>query len=101
MKIVYDWNPSKAASNQLKHGVSFETATRVFLDSHFISEIESFVDGEERWQTIGLVDGVLMLTVVHTTYDEIDTEYIRIISARRATPHERAKYERENRSLRH
>ena len=101
MKIVYDWDHNKAAANKRKHGVSFETASLVFLDANCVSEIESHVDGEERWQTLGLVAGVLMLMVIHTTFDENDIEFVRIISARRATPRERAKYERENSSLRH
>ncbi|WP_345378208.1 BrnT family toxin, partial [Acinetobacter kookii] len=50
-------------------------------------------DGEERWQTIGRVKGVLMLLVAHTIFDEDDCEIIRIISARQVTKAERNKYE--------
>jgi uncharacterized protein len=50
---------------------------------------------EERWQTIGVISGVVVL-VVHTApkLDTITGEEIgRIISARKATAHERRAYE--------
>jgi len=41
------------------------------------------VDGEERWQTIGMVEGVLLLFVAHTVDDDQDEDLsVRIISAR-------------------
>lgn len=56
---------------------------------------------EERWQTLGVVHGVTVLLVAHTiTEDDGEgepVEVIRIISARRATPRERKRYEQENR----
>ena len=52
--------------------------------------------GERRWQTLGLVDGYLLLLVAHTDRDDVDgTEVIRIISARRVEPKERKHYEQE------
>ena len=58
-------------------------------------------DGEERWQTIGVVYGVTVLLVAHTVTEGNDdrgpVETIRIISARRATPRERKHYEQESR----
>ncbi|MBF1882389.1 BrnT family toxin, partial [Acinetobacter baumannii] len=50
-------------------------------------------NGEERWQTIGMVKGVLMLLVAHTIIDDDDCEIIRIISARQVTKAERNQYE--------
>lgn len=86
----------KAASNRLKHGVGFELAARVFADAFAMSEPERIEDGEQRWRTIGMIAGTLVLTVAHTVWFEDDDEVIRIISARRATAHERRRYE-ENR----
>lgn len=58
-------------------------------------------DGEERWQTLGVVHGVTVLLVAHTITggddDREPVEVIRIISARRATPRERKRYEDEPR----
>ena len=96
MKIVFEWDSKRAASNARKHGVSFETATLVFRDANFLAAIQFDAEGEQRWQTIGLVNGILMLVVIHTTFDTDQVDTIRIISARRATPQERARYEREN-----
>ena len=55
--------------------------------------------GEYRWQTLGMVEGHLLLLVAHTVRDDADgIELIRIISARRAEPKERKRYE-QNSSL--
>ena len=55
--------------------------------------MERVEDGEERWHAIGSVRGsFLFLTVVHT-YAEGTEPTVRIISARRATGHERKLYE--------
>jgi uncharacterized DUF497 family protein len=66
----------------------------VFTDPYHVSIQDRFEDGEERWQTLGLVGGVVVLLVAHTTHeDENDGEVIRIISARKATKRERLIYE--------
>jgi uncharacterized protein len=86
------WDETKNRSNRRKHGVSFDTAARVFLDPLHISRQDRIVEGEERWQTIGMVDGVLLILVAYTVIEEED-EVIRIISARRVTRQERIEYE--------
>jgi uncharacterized protein len=56
--------------------------------------LERVQDGEERWQTIGMAGGTLLLLVAHTWEEAITHEsQIRIISARRATKVERKIYE--------
>ena len=89
------WDTNKAAANLTKHGVSFELASRVWEDPLVDSRLESVVDGEERWMAIGVVGSVTLLAVVHVFPDEFDETLIRIISARRATPHERRRYEQQ------
>ena len=86
------WDERKSRSNLAKHGVSFETAALVFDGPRAQSLLERVVDGEERWQTMGLIGAVLVLLVVHT-WHEGDEEAVHIISARRATPRERNLYE--------
>ena len=99
MKTRFEWDPIKAESNLRKHRVNFETATRVFADPFALVEQNRIENGEHRWQTLGIVEGYLLLLVAHTTLDgEGSTEVIRIISARRAEPKERKRYE-QNRSL--
>ena len=88
--------PSQSGSNLRKHGVSFETAVRAFTDPYALVEQDRVEDGEERWQTIGIVEGVLLLMVAHTVREQNDIEVIRIISARLANRRERRRYEEEN-----
>jgi uncharacterized protein len=92
--LRFTWDPAKAASNLRKHRVAFELAVDVFADPFALTEQDRIEDGEPRWQTLGLVGGVVLLLVAHTVLDEADgTEMIRIISARRAERHERRRYE--------
>lgn len=93
MSISWSWDPAKNRANQRKHGLSFETAQEVFRDPLALSRLEGTSD-EERWQTIGIV-GLTTVLVVHTTPIEgADGEEAgRIISARKATPHERRAYQ--------
>jgi uncharacterized DUF497 family protein len=92
--MEFEWDPQKDRANQKKHGVSFEVAMRVFADPLRKTALERVVDGEERWQTIGMVEGILLLLVAHT-WEGDDPELIRIISARKAEPSERRGYEHE------
>ena len=100
MKIRLAWDETKNRSNQRKHdGIAFEAAAHVFRDPFRLTRQDRIEDGEERWQTIGVVHGVTMLLVAHTITEDDDgetIEEIRIISARRATPKERKHYEHEN-----
>jgi uncharacterized DUF497 family protein len=96
MKTRFEWNLVKAAANLRKHGLSFETAIRVFADPVALFEQDRIVDGESRWQAIGIVDNFLMLMVAHTVREHDDFEVIRIISARRADRSERKRYEEAN-----
>ncbi|WP_342221183.1 BrnT family toxin [Candidatus Fukatsuia endosymbiont of Tuberolachnus salignus] len=99
MKITFEWDQTKAESNIKKHRLSFETAIRAFADPFALVEQDRIENGEHRWQTLGLVEGYLLVLVAHTIRDnEDDIDVIRIISARRAEPKERKRYE-QNRSL--
>jgi len=95
--VRWTWDPDKAALNRVKHGLSFETAVLVFDDPLHASKPDSHPD-RDRWHTIGLVGPVLLL-VIHT-WPEAESEagepIGRIISARKATAHERKAYEEGN-----
>lgn len=94
MKTRFEWDPAKAESNLRKHRVSFEIATRAFADPFVMSWQDRIEGGEYRWQTLGLVEGYLLLLVAHTFRDDDEcVDVIRIISARRAEPKERKRYE--------
>jgi uncharacterized protein len=93
----YVWDEAKNRANQRKHGISFKQAAQVFLDPFHVLIQDRFESGEERWQTFGVVDGVLLLMVARTIDDSNELEeVIRIISARKATKPERRQYENKN-----
>ena len=97
----FEWDLRKAESNIAKHRVSFETAMRIFADPFLIIEQDRIEGGEPRWQALGAVEGIAVLIVAHTVYDEDEggelVEVIRIISARKANAKERRRYEEEKR----
>ncbi|WP_284731907.1 BrnT family toxin [Mesorhizobium sp. dw_380] len=88
----FEWDAEKAMSKLRKHGVSFETAARVFFDPFALTIQDRVEEGEYRWQTIGAVDGGLVLLIAHADREEDGMEVIRIISARGATPQEKRRY---------
>ena len=94
--VKVSWDEDKNTINKGKHGISFEAAQYVFDDPFFIAVQDRFVEGEERWQTIGTVAGVTLLLVAHTWTEDAEEECIRIISARLANRKERQNYERNS-----
>jgi len=94
--MSFEWDAKKAATNLAKHGVAFELAQEVWDDPLHVILPDRVVDGEQRWHAIGVVGSVTVLVAVHS-YPMIDDEgHIRIIGARRATAHERKRYEEDN-----
>ena len=91
--ILFEWAEAKAKTNQRKHGIDFDDAMEVFYDPNALIEQDRVVDGEVRWQSIGMVGDVVVLQVSHTVDEQGRDEVIRIISARRATRRERKRYE--------
>ncbi|HEY9140263.1 MAG TPA: BrnT family toxin [Bryobacteraceae bacterium] len=87
----FEWDEDKNRRNLAKHKVSFETASLVFDDPQVLSIQDRVVEGEERWQTVGMVSGAVLL-VAHTYRDEAGDEVIRLISARKAIARERRAY---------
>jgi uncharacterized protein len=83
----FEWDSEKAASNLRRHSVSFQEAATVFADP-----LAVYIDdgsGTERTVVIGTSIRDRVLFVVHVERGTRD----RLISARRATPSERAVYE--------
>jgi uncharacterized DUF497 family protein len=58
-----------------------------------LSVPDQYEHGEERWRTIGFVDAVALVVVIHTHVEQNGEEIVRIISARKATRRERTIYE--------
>ncbi len=90
MALLFEWDDRKSKGNIKKHGVSFEEASTVFGDPLARTFDDPYHSEEEhRELTIGLSLRRRLLLVVHTER----SEYLRIISARPATPKERKSYE--------
>lgn len=87
----FEWDPAKGARNRVKHGIGFETAQLVFDDPHAISALDRVVEGEDRWKTVGMVGGKILI-VAHALRTYGEEEDVRIISARLATARERRLY---------
>ena len=86
----FEWDPAKAAANFRKHKVSFPEAATVFLDPGVVIEPDHVHSADElRATAIGFSALSRVLLVVHTERGE----RIRLISARKATPEERRRYE--------
>ena len=97
MDYAFSWDLQKAASNLLKHRISFDAAIQVFEDPLAVFLQDRIEDGEPRWQVIGTVKGMEMLLVAFVSKGfEDNMEYIRIISARRADKHERQIHESQD-----
>ena len=65
MPMEFEWDANKAQSNLRKHGVRFEDAVLVFDDPQHLSRQDRHENGEYRWQTIGLVHGIVVILVAH------------------------------------
>ena len=95
IKLIFEWDDKKNASNIRKHGVSFEEAQAVFFDENAIEfDDPDHSIQEERFILLGLSQSLKVLVVCHCyRSDELK---IRIISARKATKKEQSVYLRRS-----
>ena len=84
-----EFDPTKAAANLKKHGISFSDAELVLYDPMALTNEDDAVHGEARFVTVGVGAQNRVLTVIWTQRGNT----IRLISARLATSHERRTYE--------
>ena len=90
ISVRFDWDSEKSARNLEKHGVSFEDAQTAFDDALGAYYPDTLHDA--RFILIGHSRSRRLLYVVHA---EVGIDAIRIISARKATTHEREHYEND------
>jgi uncharacterized DUF497 family protein len=92
--IRFEWILAKAASNEKKHGVTFEEAKSVFYDDFAIQFFDDKnSELEDRFLILGLSNQSRILLICHCEQDS--GNLIRIISARKATAKERKLYKGE------
>lgn len=89
--LIFEWDARKSASNETKHGVSFEEAKSAFTDqfARLISDPDHS-ENEERFILLGTSIHSRLLIVCHCVRND---DLIRIISARKADKQERNLYE--------
>lgn len=91
----FEWGESKDKINQKRHGISLEAGIPVFEDNNRIEIYdEDNSSEEERYITIGHNQISDILYVVYTMRGYAKT---RLISVRRAEPHEERLYQQRAR----
>lgn len=67
MQYNFEWDPAKATFNAHKHRVTFEQATDVFKDPMALTiyDEDTSNNEEDRWITIGQINGQHYRVVVH------------------------------------
>jgi uncharacterized protein len=86
----FSWDTKKARKNLEKHGVSFEEAQTAFdddLGAYYPDSLHA-----ARFILIGYSRARRLLYVVHA---EVTADRIQIISARKATRHEKKAYQED------
>ena len=85
----FEWDDEKNKSNIQKHGFDFADAWEIF-EAPLLAGLDVRKHyGEDRWIGVGLLRGRIIVVV----FTERDAETIRLISLRKASRHERIKYE--------
>ena len=90
MSLVFEWDREKARRNRERHGVSFDEALTVFADPlGRIFDDPAHSAEEPREIIVGHSERRRLLVVSFAERGD----YVRIISARRATKNERYDYQ--------
>jgi uncharacterized protein len=86
--VEIGFDPAKRARNLAKHGLDLADAGEV-LAGFCESRIDDRFDyGEDRWISIGMLRGEVVLCV----WTETSEDEVRVISLRRATRYEQEEY---------
>jgi hypothetical protein len=91
--VRFTWDPDKEARNKAKHSLDFSFAEAVFADPLHAVVFDRYERGEERWHCVGSAGDTRVLLVVHSYPDPDDTDLVRVIGIRVATPTERRRFE--------
>lgn len=86
---MYEWDDEKHKQNLLKHGLSFEDADLVFSGFCITFEDKRYNYGEERFITLGMLEGRTVV-ITHTPRED----KTRLISMRKANSRETKIYQK-------
>jgi hypothetical protein len=84
------WDQRKNRENIRKHGIDFRDVIDMFHQPMLIRLDARRDYGEDRWIGVGLLKHIVAVVVY---VEWVDEETIRIISARKATSHEKDEYD--------
>ena len=87
--MAVEFDPTKDEINREKHGVSLSEGDGVLNDPLARTMEDEFVEGEQRFVTLGMNTFGALMVVVWTSHGDD----ARLISVRRAVPKERRNYE--------
>ena len=85
--MKFEWDEAKRLANVHKHGFDFVDAVTVFEGDIVTIEDDRFEYEEQRFVTLGLLDGRVVV-IIHTEQEDVT----RIISVRKATKNEERSY---------
>ena len=89
--IKFEWDARTATANEKKHGISFDEARTVFFDENAkLIDDPDHSNDEDRFVLLGLSSSLKVVLVCHCYREQGNV--IRIISARKASPHESKQY---------
>jgi hypothetical protein len=96
--LLFEWDPKKAKDNFDTHGISFDEASTAFGDTLSLVIFDPLhSEDEDRFVLIGNSYRNRLLVVIHTER----RDYVRLISARKASKKERKQYEENAKRSRH
>ena len=88
LSASFEWDEEKDRLNFAKHGIHFKTAARVFFDPDRLIREDVEHPQELRYNVLGKVERVFFVVCIFRSGNTV-----RLISARRATALEKARYE--------
>ncbi|MGN6484217.1 MAG: BrnT family toxin [Thermomicrobiales bacterium] len=89
----FGWDPEKARTNLIKHGLPFDLAEAAFGDPFQLVWHDDGDHDEDRWQCIASLPRGAILAIIFTERTSNNGEtIIRIISLRHATRDEQRRY---------
>lgn len=90
-RVRFVWDPQKNRANVQKHGLHFSDAASVLAGPILLTLDERHDYSEERWVGLGLLNG----HVVSIVFTEPDVDIVCVISLRKATSDERARFHQD------